>query len=82
MPANDMASRKVCLFLRVLQRAMQKATDIIIDADSTGADIGFQVPDIVMRVTIQDAESSAHIKAARILSLVNRASTRCPALER
>jgi len=82
MPANEMASRKVCLFLRTLQRAMQKTADMIIEVDSTGVDIGFQVPDIVMSVTIQDADSSAHIKAARILSPVNRASTRCPASER
>lgn len=82
MPANDIASRKVCLFLRTLQRAMQKTADIIIEADSTSADIGFQVPAIVMRVTVQDIDIITQIKAARILSLVNRASTRCPASER
>jgi len=82
MPANEIASRKVCLFLRTLQRAMQKAADVKIEADSIRVDIGFQVPDIVIRVTIQDVDSSAHIKAPRILSLVNRASTLRPASER
>ena len=79
MPAKDMARRKACLFLRALQRAMQKTADMIIEVASTGADIGFQVPDIVMRVIVQDADRSAHIKAARILPPVNRSSTRCPA---
>ena len=82
MPANDIASRKDCLFLRTLQRAMQRAADRINEAESTAVDIGFQAPEIVLSVTIQDADSSAHIKAARILSLVNRASTRYAALER
>jgi len=68
--------------LRTFQRAMQRTADTIIEADNTTEDIGFQVPAIVMRVTVQDAEISAHIKAARILSLVNRASARCPASER
>jgi len=82
MPANDIASRKDCLFLRTLQRAMHRAADMINEAESTVVDIGFQVLDIVLSVTIQDADSSAHIKAARTLSLVNRASTRYAAPER
>ena len=81
MPANDMASRKLCLFLRAFQRAMQKATDMMIEVESAVADVWVHVLVIVIRVTVQDAVNSAHIKAARILSLVNRASARCPASE-